>query len=548
MKKIKEPKFSNQKILNIAANFMRKSEWINALEIYNKIIDSGKGDANIIADASFAYLQTGKYQKSYELMEKILDYKKMDAEFISNFSIVCARLGLIEKAEYLINFAIKIQPRNINFLLNLVSIFNIKGDYLRAIETLRLAIEHNPLHAQSYGLMGITFLKINENTAARDCFTIALKIDPDYTEAKFNIAAIETREKNTKLAIALYEDLLINSGSKLNDIPAEAIKFNLGTLYLTTGDLHLGWKYLDFGFHPNVPFEYRRNPSRNFLVPKWNGVIQKNKTILFWREQGVGDEIAYLSCVTDLVNTEINIILECDKRLINIVSRSFPKFTVRAETFDNNSHDKMALNNDYDFHFPIGSLPRLFRPNIESFLNKPPYFIIDQDLAKTHENNLKNLCSGKIRVGICWRSGHLNAERAINYTELKEWKPILCKKNIDFINLQYDDCENDLLDIEEDLDIKIHRWAELDLKNDFDSTIALISRLDLVITVGTAVCPMAASIGIPVYLMSHKGMENLGTDFYPWFNSVVCFFSEDNKPVSSSIEKVEKYLDQMNRI
>ena len=61
-------------------------------------------------------------------------------------------------------------------------------------------------------------------------------------------------------------------------------------------------------------------------------------------------------------------------------------------------------------------------------------------------------------------------------------------------------------------DVEIIRWKELDLKNDIDSIISLISRLDLVITVGTAVSAMAASIGKPVFRIGLKAWINLGTN------------------------------------
>ena len=95
--------------------------------------------------------------------------------------------------------------------------------------------------------------------------------------------------------------------------------------------------------------------------------------------------------------------------------------------------------------------------------------------------------------------------------------------------------------------MKIIRWPELDLKNDFESTMALMSTLDVVITVGTAVNSMAASIGVPVYLMSGKGWPNLGTDYYPWFKNVTCFFPKFKGDINSCIPEVAQALEQLRR-
>jgi ADP-heptose:LPS heptosyltransferase len=70
--------------------------------------------------------------------------------------------------------------------------------------------------------------------------------------------------------------------------------------------------------------------------------------------------------------------------------------------------------------------------------------------------------------------------------------------------LQYDECEEELSSIETALNINIIRWDDLDLKNDLDSVLALISRLDLVITVGTAVSCLAGIIGKKQLLIDKK--------------------------------------------
>ena len=78
-----------------------------------------------------------------------------------------------------------------------------------------------------------------------------------------------------------------------------------------------------------------------------------------------------------------------------------------------------------------------------------------------------------------------------------------------------------MIEAENKFGVKILRWLDLDLKNDIDSTLALMSRLDAVVTVGTAVSMMAASIGVKVILMEQKNWSQLGTDYYPWFPNIL---------------------------
>lgn len=535
----------NQKILKKAISFIRHSKWDKALPIYENLIKNDPENTELLNQISIVYSQVGEYTKSYECMEKILDRKTSDSEFISNFSVICLRLNLIEKAQYLINFAIKIQPTNITYLLNLAGIYNIQEEYLKSLETIKLALKINPLHAGAYGLFGITLIKIGENSAARDALEIAMKIDPDFLEAKFNLASLEVKDGNTVKAINLYESLINDRNHEINSVSLEAIKFNLSGLYLSQGKLELGWEFVEFGFYPQVPPEYRRNPGRTFNKKRWTGVIEENKTILVWREQGIGDEIMYLGCLPDLIDTGMHIIIETDKRLIPLLSRSFPDCLFRDQKYDAHSHDKKPQIEDYDYQIPVGSLPGVFRKTIGSFDNKKPYLLPSEELKSDFKQKLNNDGINKLKIGICWRSGYLNPERNFEYTKLTDWGPILSIKNADFINLQYSECEQELLEAESLFDVKIIRWPELDLKNDFDSTGALIANLDLVVTVGTAVNPLAASIGTLVFLMSGQGWPNLGTDFYPWFSNVTCFFPTVKGDVSSCIAEVADAIKQM---
>jgi hypothetical protein len=72
-----------------------------------------------------------------------------------------------------------------------------------------------------------------------------------------------------------------------------------------------------------------------------------------------------------------------------------------------------------------------------------------------------------------------------------------------------------------EFNIEIIRWPDLNLKDDFESTFALISRLDAVVTIGSAVVAMSGAVGVKTFLMAPSlDWPNLGTNDYPWFPNV----------------------------
>ena len=80
---------------------------------------------------------------------------------------------------------------------------------------------------------------------------------------------------------------------------------------------------------------------------------------------------------------------------------------------------------------------------------------------------------------------------------------------------------NDETNFENLLNIKIIRWTDLDLTNDMESVVALISNVDLVVSIATNALWLAGAQGIPGVLIARKDWQMLGQDtVIPWFSSI----------------------------
>lgn len=543
-------------IINI--NSIDRKIWLKAIDtalsgningsliIYEKLLKKYPNLNNLNYEASLLYIKNGKYFEAYNCMEKIFDEFQNNLNYLNDFSVVCTKLSYLEKAEYLSKRAFEKEPNNSNHLINLGAIYNLMKNYEQALQVIEHAIQINPLEPKYYNLMGVTLVRTGLIIVARQMFEVAVVLDGDYIDAVVNLAILESQSGNFLKSIEVLEVALhrVNK-NHIDSVSISNIKYLLSYDYLAVGRLKEGWLNYDLGFDLSIQSNSRRNPVRKFKKPIWDGTIIPGKTILIWREQGIGDEILFYTCLPDLVDLGMEIIVECEERLVETLLRSFPKFTIRKENFN-----KLNLKNynkeDYDFHLPVGSLMRYFRDDVTKFHNSFPIFKVDENKAKQHEENLIIKKSEKKRIGICWRSGLLDMERNQFYLVVEDLIPILQNKDFDFVNLQYGECEDELLEVERLSGINIIRWSDLDLKNDIDSVLALISRLDLVITVGTAVSPMAASLGKKVLLIGFKGWTNLGTNYYPFFPTIECFFPPTGTMVSDCIPNVAYRLRQIS--
>jgi len=283
------------------------------------------------------------------------------------------------------------------------------------------------------------------------------------------------------------------------------------------GNLEKGWEYYDGGFSPMVPIAGSRTPKRTFNVPLWEGQNLEGKRLLVWREQGLGDELLFGSCLPDLRELACEkVIVECDPRLVGILSRSFPDYLVRAQAYS--ATNGMSPYADFDYHLPIGSLMRHFRKSIEDFSKSGPYLVASEEMVVDFQSRLAGY-RDKPLVGICWRSGKLSPVRNLSYTALEDWRPILESGKVNIVSLQYGEAEAEIVEVEKKLGVKIIRWHDLDQKNELDRVFAMMKCLDLVVSVNTAPLRMASALGLPVLSVEARGWTRLGQakPKSPWF-------------------------------
>jgi len=130
---------------------------------------------------------------------------------------------------------------------------------------------------------------------------------------------------------------------------------------------------------------------------------------------------------------------------------------------------------------------------------------------------------------------------------LTQWGPILTTPGVHLVNLQYDQCDEEVCEAERHFGTRVHRWNDIDLKNDQEGVAALISELDLVISAGTAVDQMAGAVGAPTWVLIRGRGEcwGLGTDHCPWYPSVRVFYCGASEPWEPMIGRMASELGQL---
>jgi len=417
------------------------------------------------------------------------------------------------------------EPDHPAALTNLAGLCFVMGTYEAGLEVASRACRVAPDHPAPHSNRGNLLAALGQVDAADDAFKTALAIDPNHADAHANWANHLKNSGRIEQAVTAYRDGV----QRFRNDPRFA--FGLSLSALGTGDLATGWGYYEAGFSTGD-----RVPDRRRAAPDWFGNDLTGKTLLVWPEQGLGDELLFASCLGDLQRAlpQTRIIVECDPRLVTTYRWSFPEIEICAEDG--------TIAGSIEAQAPIGRLPGLYRTTIESFSASKAFLSAADDLRAQMRKRLEALPPGR-KIGINWRSGLVTQKRQHGLTDLGDWQSLLTAPGIVPVNLQYGDVEPELQAFEAAHGVTIHRWPDLDLRDDLDHVFALIAELDAVVNVGTSIMGMAGALGTPQHiLLREQEWITLGTGKMPWFENATIHERNLAEGWSAAIDSVKTAL------
>ena len=152
------------------------------------------------------------------------------------------------------------------------------------------------------------------------------------------------------------------------------------------------------------------------------------------------------------------------------------------------------------------------------------------------------ILSSKPRIGIAWSGGTKNTREQFRSFGLETLSPLF-DLDAEFVNLQYKSVDQVEMDR-----YGITNWPRAVLKGcDLEDTLAVISRLDCVVTCCTTVVYLAGALGVPCYVMVPEycgyRYHNKG-DTFPWYKSVKLFRGKFNK----SIREIKRHVENLHRV
>lgn len=353
-----------------------------------------------------------------------------------------------------------------------------KQQFGLAIFILRAALGLADKHAGIWTNLGVAYKHVGRDELALQCYETAHKLKPDASEPLASLAGYWIGKNSAEKVIEYANKSL----TLLPDNPPAHMHLAMGLL--EQGKFEDAWPSFEYRWET---LENIKN-KRPYSAPKWKG--ERVKTLAIHGEQGLGDEIMFMSLFSKAAERADKVVIECAERLIPTFTKAFgvPCYKDHAGL--------IASEGEPDAYIPMGSLPGILGlPDGKPYLPRGPRFV-----------------TSKPRIGIAWKGGVHRTGMKDRTLEIAALKPIFEAIDAEFVSVQYGTDEVDAEAYENGLSIG---------SRDFDSLQKRIAGCDLVITVCQTALHQAGAMGVPCWVLTPKNAPWVcAVDPMPWYDSV----------------------------
>ncbi len=418
------------------------------------------------------------------------------AEAHGNLGVVLEKQGKSGAAELAYQRAMALDPECLQFHLNLAAFLTREKRFDEAATACGDMLARHPRAPEGWSTRGVLFTCLKEDAAAERCFRQALDLDASYAKARFN----------------------------------------LSYLLLRHGRFDEGWPALEAR-------PWSLDLEARIPAPRWQGESLAGKALLIGSEGGHGDMIQFCRYATMLKERgAARIGIVCHPALTRLLG-SHPDIDDVVVLGD-------TVPPGWDLWTLPLSLPHHCGTRFEAIPAPIPYLWAQPENSEMWRGRLaaedlgrdlgKGLC-----VGLAWKGNpQFENEADRSLPGLAALAPLAWTGNVHFISLQKGVGEAECAHPPPGMRLfDPSPWV-----SDFADAAALLTQLDLVITVDTAAAHLAGALGRPCWLLlpHHKTDWRWFTERKdsPWYPSLRLFRQEVAGAWGPVIEAVAAALQQ----
>jgi tetratricopeptide (TPR) repeat protein len=425
------------------------------------------------------HFQRQRMVEALHFLAAALKANPASSDAMSNLGLALHATGRFDEAISNFRNALNFAPDHPEILYNLANSCLESGRLSEALTSYDAALTRSPDHVGALVNRGNTLLRLNEPARAIESYDAALTVLSGHAQILTNRGHALRRLDRPAQALADFEAAMVAAPEF-----AEA-HFEAAMTHLTLGDFDAGWKHYEWRWRTSA-FARHRRP---FRAPPWLGTEPlAGKTILLHAEQGFGDTIQFIRYAPLLSRRGAKVICEVQPELQPLLS-GIADVTVFASG---------GSRPAFDLHTPLLSLPLAFGTRPETIPAAAPYLAAPADhIAHWRER----LPPGELRAGFVWSGSSTHNNDGNRSIALARLAPVLSELSGDpslrAISLQTEMRAADRETLR-GLPNLLHLGDDI---CDFSDTAAIISLLDVVVSVDTAVAHLAGALGKPVLIL-----------------------------------------------
>ena len=464
----------------------------------------------------------GDTKSAEEHLIRLTEQDSNDWVAMNQLALICKEKGLNEKALEWIRRAASVNPSHPEILYNLAQMLSGAAPEKEVIQIYQQILEIEPGHTKALNALGLIWLNKDDYQKAAECFKRALAITSTMPELlnNYGMYLYQTRQYE-------FAERILKRAIQLKGDSPELHK-NLSMILLVQGKLEEGFSH----------YEWRLKQDKNYPVkmPGDKSGFQ-GKRVLVYHEQGLGDTIQFVRYVKDLTELGAEVLLELPLELHPLFRKSpwISRLLKKSESPD--------FIGQCNFVVPVMSLPRFFTKELSEIRSGGSYVVPDPEKVRKWKSieDFKTL-----RVGFVW-GGNKNQvndfRRSIPPEELTQ---LIMIPNTTWMSLQVN--RDDEFDRAFGSMKNVHP-THRDIK-DLGDTAAIISHLDVVVTVCTSVAHLAGAMGKQTVVMLAYAADwrwFTDRDDTPYYKNMVLFRQSRPGEWESVIRQVKEYLADTER-
>ncbi|MGA9378937.1 MAG: tetratricopeptide repeat protein [Phormidium sp.] len=494
-------------------------KYAQAEKIYLQILEQDPTSAIAYKNLGNALYNQGKLEPAITFYQQGLELEPNDAITYYNLGNAFHQLDSLSEAIACYEKSLALEPNSAIVLNNLGNALQRQGKFEQAIAQYQKSIQLDSNNALTHNNLGSIFNVQGKLEEAFACFQKGLDLEPNNVEAYNNLAGFYQEKRQYEKALEWCERAI-----EIEPNYPDA-HWTRALILLRSGDYKRG--FIEYEWR----WKLKEKKPRILPKPIWDGSNIAGKTILLQAEQGMGDMIQFIRYLPELLKLGCEVIFECHPPLVSLMKNiaGVKKVVAIGDILP-----------EFDVYIPLLSLPLILGTTIETIPAKIPYLKPLESVRVKLETPVGNSC----KVGLVWAGNPKNSNDRKRSSSLKYFLPILNIPNMAFYSLQKEPKSAEIKELSPLVNL-------VDLSstiNDFADTAAVISQLDLIITVDTAVAHLAGALGKPVWVLlcynaDWRWMSE--REDSPWYPTVRLFRQNRRGDWQEVMERVSEALQEL---